>query len=179
MKGEWFLDPFAWQLLMAAGILAGLKLPEVPIASHPALVGLAASVVALCAFCATDGASFWPGLNDWVRAWADVDKTMLGVGRLVHFGALAYLVFCLGLAPVLQGSVLHRMMCLLGRHGLWAFGCLSVLAAVGQVLSRSLDHSSGLDLVIAGGGLASLFGLTLLLERSVSRPSQAADVRAS
>ena len=135
---------------------------------------LAAAVVAGCAFCATDGFGQRPGLFDAVRASADLDKTMLGLGRLVHFAGLAALVWALRLVDVVRLTPLYRPLCLLGRHGLAIFAILSLLAAVGQVLTQGLGHSFVLDLLVVGGGLLILFASARLLERQPQTSGPAA-----
>lgn len=179
IKGEWFFDPFTWQLLLAGGLVVGLRMRAAPLSAGPRLAATAAAVLAFGVVCATDGLSFWPGLHDAVRERADLDKTMLGAGRLVHFAALAYLIAWLRLPDILRGSTLHRALCRLGRNGLWAFACLSVLSAGAQVLTRGLGHSLGLDLLAIGGGLTVLFASATLAESHLVRWRQTLGARAS
>ena len=169
MRGEWLFAPLAWQFLLAVGVAVGLGLRARPFPRRRSLALLSAAVVGLGFVAATDGLSVWPGLNDATHAWADVDKTMLGTGRLVHFLALAYLVSWLGLDPAMRRMPWYGPLCLLGRRGLWAFCCSSILAAVGQVAVEWLGHSPATDLAVVGGGLAILYGTTLALER-IRRP---------
>ena len=128
------------------------------------MVALAAVVVGFASFCATDGFGFEPGLFDLLRIYGDLDKTMLGTGRLVHFLCLAVLVPVLGRAVRLSTMPFYAAFCTLGGHSLFVFALLSLLAAAGQVVAGGLGHSVLLDLVVIGGGLAALYGATRLLD---------------
>ncbi|MDX7951428.1 OpgC domain-containing protein [Lichenihabitans sp. Uapishka_5] len=157
MKGSWFFNPLAWQLLMAVGIVAALLLRDGRLRSRPVPLALAGLVVAAGAVSVTDGFSLLPGLYDWTRNWADLDKTTLGLGRLVHFIALAYLLFGLGVAARLRRTWSYAPFCRLGRNSLTVFALLSLLAAVGQVAEDLIGTSFGLDLLLIVGGLAILY----------------------
>lgn len=176
MKGSWFFDPFAWQLMMAMGIGAGLGLKRGRLPRPAWLVGAAVMVVALGAASVTDGFGLLPGLRDWTATWADLDKTMLGAGRVVHFAALAYLVAVFDVAGLVRRTFAFAPLCRLGRHSLWVFALLSLLAALGQVLTQAFGHPVLLDGVIVGGGLAALYFAATLLEtrRNAARLSEAA-----
>ena len=159
MRGTWFFDPFTWQLLMAVGLAVGLGFCRAwPRYLHRRSLGLAAVVVAASAVCSTDAFSLWPGLNEAVRGWVDVDKTTLGMGRVVHFLALAYLVAGLRLAPAMRGAVWYKPLCLIGAHGRASLVLLSLLAASGQVAVAALGHSALLDVILVSGGLVLLYG---------------------
>ena len=155
MRGHWFLDPFAWQFLMAIGIAAAAQGAAAPHRSpSPPMLAAAATVVGIGIVCGTDGFGSAPGLLDWARASVDLDKTLLGVGRLVHFLALAYLAALLPLPRPALGSAAYSRLCQLGRHGLAGVARVSLLAAVGQVLTEGFGHSALLDGAVVVGGLA-------------------------
>ncbi|WP_131194256.1 OpgC family protein [Lichenihabitans psoromatis] len=164
MKGDWFFDPFSWQLMMAVGLAVGLSLRDGAVPRNRLVMLVAGGLVLAAAFCATDGLSFWPGLMDLARERADLGKTTLGAGRIVHFFALAYVVYGIGLAHNMRHAAWFRPLCSIGRSGLWSFAILSVLAAVGQVLTQSLGHSVLLDTLLIGGGLGLLYGCAMLLD---------------
>ena len=174
MKGSWFFNPLAWQLLMAIGVAAGLLHRQGRLRAQPALLGLAGLVVAVAAVSVTDGFTLLPGLQDWTRGWADLDKTSLGLGRLIHFVALAYLLYSFGAAARLRATKVYEPLCLLGRHSLTVFALLSLLAAVGQVAEELMGHTVELDLVLLGGGLVLLYGLARVSE---AWPQPLADMR--
>ncbi len=155
-SGSWFFDPFAWQFMVAIGIAVGLGLRTSAIPRSVPLMALAAVIVALSAFCVTDGFTLWPGLEDEVRTWGHLDKTTLGLGRLVHFLAVAYLVYGARLAEWMRGSLAFDPLCAIGRHGLWMFCALSLMAAGGQVVMQYSGHTFYTDGLMVAGGLWAL-----------------------
>ena len=163
-SGSWFFDPFAWQFMAAVGIAVGLGLRTAAIPRSNPLMALAAVVVALSAFCVTDGFSLWPGLEDQVRTWGHLDKTTLGLGRLVHFLAIAYLIYCVRLAEWMRGSLAFEPLCAIGRHGLWMFCALSLMAAAGQVVVQYAGHTFNTDVLMVAGGLGALVALARHLD---------------
>lgn len=164
MKGSWFFDPFAWQFLMALGIYAGAVLRDRGLPRSRGLIWIAAAIVAFGAVSVTNGFGLDPGLRDWAATWADLDKTMLGWGRIVHFLAVAYLIAALDVSSALRRGMLFAPLCRLGRHSLPVFSLLSLLAALGQVLAQRFGHSLPLDSVLLVAGLGGLYGVASLLE---------------
>jgi hypothetical protein len=179
MKGTWFFDPFAWQFLMAIGLATGVSLKKTEIPRLAPLFALSTLVVLYAAFSVTNMFSFCPGLQDWTRSWADLDKTMLGSGRIIHFMAIAYLLYGLRAVEWLGRLPLYKPLCLLGRNSLWMFGLLSLMAALGQVLTQLFGHTIALDVAMIGGGLVTLYGTARLLEirRTAPVPSVTASER--
>jgi hypothetical protein len=164
MRGTWFFDPFAWQVLMAAGLAVGLQL-RAGIRLNRWLVGGALAVLVGAAFCATDGLSTWPGLNDAVRPLLDLDKTTLGLGRIAHFLSLACVLHAAGVAKAMRLALWYKPLCLVGQNGLLMFGLLSLMAALGQVVTETLGHTPLVDATVIVGGLAVLCAAAGLLER--------------
>ena len=164
MKGTWFFDPFAWQFMMSLGLCAGLVLRRRKPPLRWWLVGPALAIVIVGMASVTNGLGAWPGLDDWTAGWADLNKTVLGAGRIVHFMAVAYLIAVIDLAGLLRGRLLFAPLCRLGRNSLWMFALLSLLAALGQVLVECFGHSPELDIAMIGGGFACLYGAATLLE---------------
>ena len=77
-----------------------------------------------------------PGLRDTATAHLDVAKQDLGLARLIHFVALAYLVatapsFGRFIAPVIRGAFGDAVQSL-GRNSLPVFAAGSLLSACGQ-----------------------------------------------
>ncbi len=165
MSGEWFFDPFTWQVMIAVGIAVGFRLRRGPLALGRLTLALSGLVVAGAAFCTTDGLGTWPGLDEAFRGLVDTDKTMLGLGRIVHALCLAACVYGLGLARLLQGSLVYRPLVLIGQHGLPMFGLTSVLSAVGQAVTESCGHTPLLDVAVTGGGLAMMVAAAHALSR--------------
>ena len=155
--GGWFLNPLAWQLVMAIGLAAGLTLKQkgsIPVTLP--LVALAAAVVA-------GGLLISPYGLGAARSWMashvhlDTDKTMLGLTRLSHFLALAYLIYACRLSAHLRPLPVFAPLATIGRHGLLIFALLSVLSALGQVLVATVRTGPWFDVVFLGGGLVLLW----------------------
>ena len=164
MKGEWFFNPFTWQFLMAMGIAVGLGLRRAPFPTHPAAGWVAGLGLLVAAVCVTDGLSWLPGLGEDARQWLDVDKSVLGAGRLVHFLCLAYLVHAWHLADRMRNAPWFEPLCVIGRSSLWAFAVTSLLAALGQVVTEGVGHSPLIDLVLIAVGLAVLYRAAVVLD---------------
>ena len=175
VQGGWFFDPAAWQLMMAIGIAVGFALGAGAVPrNRPLTLTLtlaAAVVVAFAGLTVTDGLSLAPGFQDWARGWADLDKSVLGSGRLVHFLALAYLINALNVTAWVQRTPVFAPLCTVGRHGLAMFSLLSVLAAVGQVVGAVTGHSLPVDAALIGGGLALLYATAHRLDRGWRMPA--------
>jgi hypothetical protein len=117
----------------------------------------------------TEGFGLVPGLL-W-SAFQDLDiiKSDLGLGRLVHFLALAYMVTQLGLARVLQGTAFGLEMQRLGRYGLPVFAAGSILSAAGEVImtlaavkTSASPHIVGMVFTLVG--IIGLLALARYLE---------------
>lgn len=165
IPGGWFFNPLTWQLMMAIGIAVGIELARGgTIARSTACAIGAAAVVLLGLLVATDG--FGGALGGWgrVRGWLDLDKTSLGLFRLVHFLALAYLVEASGVTRRLRASVLFSPLSVLGRHSLLVFSLLSLFAAAGQVLVVTVRTTAWFDLPLVGGGIILLVCAARLAE---------------
>jgi len=156
-QGGWFLNPLAWQFIMAIGLAAGLALKqrgEIPVTAP--LLLLAAIVVAIGFLMSPYG----PGAaRDWIGAngHLDTDKSVLGLTRLSHFLALAYLVYGLRISALCRRSVLFAPLATMGRHGLLIFALLSVFSALGQVLVTTVRTGVWFDIAFLGGGLVLLW----------------------
>ena len=163
-SGTWFFDPFAWQFMVAIGIAVGLGLRQSVIPRSVPLLALAAVIVAASAFCVSDGFTLWPGLEDEIRTWGHLDKTTLGLGRLIHFLAIAYLIYGLRLAEWMRGAPAFDPLCAIGRHGTWMFCALSLMAAAGQVVVQYAGHTIYTDVLMVGAGLWTLVALARFLD---------------
>jgi hypothetical protein len=172
MKGTWFFNPLAWQFLMALGVACAHVYRRGAPPRTPILVAGASLVVLASLIVVTDGLSFLPGLDDRLRPWLDIDKTSLGLGRLLHFAAIAYLTVVLGLARPLRSAAGHALR-LLGRNSLAVFSLLSVLAAAGQVVTTLGGNTVPLDCLVIVGGLGVLFAAAHLLEARQVEPVMA------
>ncbi|BCP51545.1 hypothetical protein K32_01620 [Kaistia sp. 32K] len=163
-QGGWFLNPLTWQFVMAIGVAAGLTLRRtgaVPI--QPALVAVAAAIVVIGFLISPSG----PGsVRNWigVHGHLDVNKSALGLTRLTHFLALAYVVYASGLTRLCRRLPVYAPLSTIGRHGLLIFALLSLLSAIGQVLTSTVRTSPLFDVVFLGGGLVLLWGAARLAD---------------
>ncbi len=185
--GAWFFNPFAWQLIFTLGLVSAAVWRKGPPRAAPGLVALSVVVLALSAFVVTEAGGAAPGLRDAAFSRLDVVKQDLGIARLGHFAALAYLI---GVTPQLKrladsgfGHALQR----LGRNSLAIFAAGSVISALGQAMlgatqgraSAGIEQIAGLAYTIAG--VALLFALARWIEcknTPASLPSAAVPSRA-
>jgi hypothetical protein len=157
--GVWFFDPFAWQLLFAIALTVGLNLRDASVPRSRPLIALAALIVAASAIVVTRGFGVGASADAWqsVRDALDLDKAQLGLVRLVHFLALAYLIYGLRLTDRLRNWPLYRPVALLGRHSLWVFALLSLFSAIWQVLVAVVSPTIWLDSMFFGASIAIIF----------------------
>jgi hypothetical protein len=172
--GAWFFNPLAWQFLFAIGVAIGLNVRDGPVPSSRSLALAAALIVAASALLVTHGfwsssAAFWREAWELARAKLDLDKSQLGLGRLVHFLSVAYLAYVLGLAARLRSLPVYRVLALLGRNSLWVFVSLSLFSAVWQVLIAAVDRAIWLDATFAGAGFAVLYGVARAIDSAEAR----------
>src|SRR5215471_6586102 len=97
VEGTWFFNPIAWQLIFAIGIFAGRRLKRGGIAYDARLFAACLAIVAIAAVVRTDAFGFASGLWEHAYGVLDCGKSDLGFARLVHFLALAYVVYHSGL----------------------------------------------------------------------------------
>jgi hypothetical protein len=185
--GGWFFNPIAWQLIFTLGLVSAILWRDGLPRPAPWLVTLSAVTVAGAALIVTNEGGLAPGLRDTATAHLDVAKQDLGLARLIHFVALAYLVatattaFGRFIAPVVRGgfgSAVQR----LGRNSLPVFAAGSVLSACGQAaLAATSPHASagveqfaGLAYTVAS--IAVLFAVAYWIECRNARLSAASSV---
>ena len=95
----WLFDPFAWQLMFFTGFAFGMGwLPKARL-NHPALLPIAAVVVALSVpinfWAFTDNIPALLSVRDWLISDGIIATTRLAVLRYAHFLCLAYIVLSL------------------------------------------------------------------------------------
>jgi OpgC protein len=77
----------------------------------------------------TNGFALDPGLWDAVHGKLDDDKRVLGIARLLHFLALAYVVHHSGLTQLMHRTAIYAPLCLIGRYSLPVFATGAILFA--------------------------------------------------
>ena len=96
-----------------------------------------------------------PGLWQNVCDVLDCGKTDLGFARLVHFLALAYIVYHSGLTGLMRRTRAFLPLCLIGRYGLPVFATGTVLSAMGEVVETRSEaaHEVAFGAAIVVGGI--------------------------
>jgi hypothetical protein len=186
--GGWFFNPLAWQLVFTLGLVSAVLWRDGPPQPAPWLLTLSAAIVAGAALIVTNEGGLAPGLRDTATAHLDVAKQDLGIARLVHFIALAYLVatapsFGRFIGPVIRGAFGVAVQSL-GRNSLAVFAAGSFLSACGQAAlagvsphaSAGIEQFGGLAYTIAA--IAALFAVARWIEcRNASAPAGSPSVQ--
>ena len=172
--GGWFFNPIAWQLVFTLGLVSAILWRDGFPRPAPWLVGLCAVTVVGAALIVTNEGGLAPGLRDTATAHLDVAKQDLGVARLIHFVALAYLiatatVFGRFIAPVVRGAF-GKAVQSLGRNSLSVFAAGSFLSACGQAAlaavsphaSAGIERFAGLAYTV--GSIVALFAVAYWIE---------------
>jgi hypothetical protein len=156
VEGTWWFNPIAWQLIFAIGIFAGRRLKRGGIAYDARLFAACLAIVAIAAVVRTDAFGFASGLWQHAHGVLDCDKTDLGFARLVHFLALAYIVYHSGLTGLMRRTRAFLPLCLMGRYGLPVFATGTVLSAMSELVetrSEALSHQVAFGAAIVVGGI--------------------------
>jgi hypothetical protein len=174
LDGGWYFNPLAWQLIFAIGVFVGRRLKTGGIGYDRRAFALCLTVVAASAVVTTDGFGLAPGLWNGARALLDHDKTSLGLVRLVHFLALAYVIAHCGLTRLLRPTPIFAPLALMGRYSLPVFATGCVLTAVGEVIveTRPEEFAYPLTLggfIVAGGIVVHYLVARLLAARRAAR----------
>ena len=185
-SGGWFFNPIAWQLVFTLGLVSAILWRDGLPRPTPWLVVLSAMTVIGAALIVTNEGGLAPGLRDTATAHLDVAKQDLGLARLIHFVALAYLiatatVFGQFLAPVVRGAFGDAVQSL-GRNSLSVFAAGSFLSACGQAaLAAGSPHASARVERFAGlaytvVSVAALFAIAYWIECRKARHNAASSV---
>jgi hypothetical protein len=160
--GAWFFNPFAWQLVFTIGVVSAIVWRNGPPRARPSLIALSIALIAAAALAVTNGVGFAAGLRDEVFARLDLAKQNLGLARLLHFAAVAYLVAAFPRLSRIAETGGGRAIQSLGRNGLAVFAAGSIISAVGQAtLGAARPYAS--EAIVDCAGLAyTLTGVALL-----------------
>jgi len=174
LEGGWYFNPLAWQLLFAIGIFVGRRVKTGGIGYDRRLFALCLAIVAGAAFAVTDGFHLVPGLWERMYDVFDHDKSSLGLARLVHFLALAYVISHSGLTELYRRTPIFAPLTLIGRYSLQVFATGCVLTAIGEVMveTRPEDYAYPLTLgafIVVGGVLLHYAVARLLAARRTVR----------
>ncbi|MBF9233302.1 OpgC family protein [Microvirga alba] len=174
--GTWFFNPFAWQLLFTIGIAAGILFAKRRLPHERSLV-LGAAILVIASFLImTECFGLVPDLREMVFEHLDLGKQDLGIFRLVHFLALAYLLVQLRVGEALESTFIGPELIRLGRNGLAIFGVGSLLSALGQVIMtltavKSSASPQMIGMVFTVLGVFGLLALARYLEWNKLNPA--------
>jgi hypothetical protein len=175
--GSWFFNPFAWQLIFTLGVVVASSRGERRFEARPGFLMTSVVVALIGAAIVTDGFGFAPGFRVATEAYNDFGKQNLGLARLIHFGALAYLAGVVSQAPALVDCRLGSALQALGRNSLAIFAAGSLLSAGGQAIIAVAQRSAHAELATPFGlvytfaSIAALFALAHRLECKTSNSS--------
>lgn len=167
--GTWFFNPFAWQLLFTIGMTTGMLMLRRPVPySRPLALG-ALGIVAFALCATTAGFGLLPWLADSAMGKLDLVKQDLGLARMLHFLALAYLVTQFRVGTVLKTTVIGPDLIRLGQNSLTIFAVGSLLSALGQVVMtlatvKSSASPQMIGMVFTVLGIMGLLALARYLE---------------
>lgn len=174
--GGWQFNPFAWQLVFAIGLAAGLAKAagRALVAYNPALYALALFYLFLSFLFVEFQLWSWSAAVPGPFLMTGFDKTFVTLPRLLHLAALVYVV-----VHVPEGSLLRRIgpnnpLCLIGRHSLPIFATGTILSILAQALRLHREPSFLFDTALIAAGLALHVALALFLEwwRTVANAPQ-------
>ncbi|WP_457089554.1 OpgC family protein [Microvirga sp. P5_D2] len=167
--GTWFFNPFAWQFLFTAGIVTGIAMLEKGIPYRRDLMIGALLALSVSLVVTTAGFGLLPWLPDAARPLFDLDKHNLGLGRILHFLALAYVLAQFGIGRVFKRTIVGPDLMRLGRNALTIFASGSLLSAAGQVIMtlaavKSSASPQIIGMVFTVLGIIGLLALARYLE---------------
>ena len=160
--------------MFTLGLVAAILWRDGPPRPAPWLVTLSLATVAGAALVVTNEGGLAPGLREAATAHLDVAKQDLGLARLTHFVALAYLVATAPrlvrfIAPMIRGGFGNAVQSL-GRNSLPVFAAGSLMSACSQAAlaaasphaSAGIEHWVGLAYTVAS--IAALFAVAHWIE---------------
>jgi hypothetical protein len=174
LEGVWYFNPLAWQLLFAIGIFVGRRV-KIGIGYDRRLFALCLAIVAGAAFAVSDGFHLMPGLWAQLVEVLDHGKTDLGIARLVHFLALAYVISHSGITQLFRATPIFAPLSLIGRYSLQVFATGCVLVAVGEVIVETRPENYAYQLTLGAfiifGGVVLHYLVARMLEwRRTAQP---------
>ena len=172
IDGGWYFNPFAWQLVFAIGIICalrwrnGLPRPQRRLVALALAILLGAAILSIRAM----------GLRAAAFAYLDLDKPDLGVMRLAHFLALAYVMSTVAVVEPwatrmsrIVDSGIGQSFRGVGRNSLLFFALGSVASAGGRSLVAAVYYLAAPHLAVRLIGLvytaAAVIGMFAVANR--------------
>ncbi|MEN3931697.1 OpgC domain-containing protein [Microvirga sp. W0021] len=176
VEGQWFFNPFTWQLLYCLGLYIGLQMHRINDFRNSSFFIVALVTMVLSFILVTGVFSTAPELKIASEGLLDLSKTNLGLARFIHFMALTYVIFYLSLHKFLKVQPIYDALCLIGRHSLPVFAAGSLLSSVGQIMMQTASIHLALwdEFILVGAGIAILYlvARTSAFRRQQSRMTQ-------
>ena len=184
--GGWYFNPFAWQLVFAIGIICALRWRSGPPRPQRRLVVLAVAIILGAAILSIRAM----GLRTAAFAHLDLDKHDLGVMRLAHFLALAYVISTVAVVEPwathmsrIAGSRMGSFQGM-GRNSLLFFALGSVASTGGRSLMAAA-HSLGapylsthlIGLVYTAAAVVGMFAVANRMDRTARPPGLSTESR--
>jgi hypothetical protein len=183
--GNWYFNPFAWQLLFVFGTWCGLnRAAEIAALIRSRAVLILALVWIAFSFLIV---MTWhiPVLDAMIPKWMihviyPIDKSDLDMFRLIHFLALA-VVFVRYIPrdwPALRSSLL-RPLVLVGQHSLPIF-CLGVfLSFAAHWFLVQIEGDIAAQILVSVAGMAAMVGVAWVLDKFKALPDHFAPRKAA
>jgi hypothetical protein len=168
--GGWFFNPLTWQLVFTAGLFSAVVWRDAPPRPSAGLIAVSVATIVAAAMVATSAGGVSPGFREAATAHLDIPKQDLGLARLAHFFALAYLAAVTPSLARLVAGPFGRSVQSLGRNSLAVFACGSLLSAGGQAMlavasplaSAEVEQMLGIAYTLTG--VAALFAFARWIE---------------
>ena len=165
LNNGWFFNPLAWQFIFAIGLFVGRRLLGGGIPFDRRLLLLCLAVIVASFVVVTDGVGLVPGFWTDKHEVFEYNKTNLGLMRLVHFLALAYVISHSGLTQLLRRTFVFSPLALIGRHSLPVFATGCVLVAIGEVVVETRPEDFNYPLTLG----AAIVAVGILIHYAVAR----------
>ncbi|WP_244497564.1 OpgC family protein [Aureimonas sp. AU40] len=174
--GGWQFNPFAWQLIFAIGLAAGLAKAggRALVAYNPALYTIALVYLFLSFLFVEFQLWHWSAMVPGPFLMTGFDKTFVTLPRLLHLAALVYVFVHAPYGSVFRRIGANNPLCLVGRHSLPIFATGTILSILAQALRLDREPAFLFDTTLIAIGLAMHFALALFLEwwRGASAPAK-------
>jgi hypothetical protein len=172
----WYFNPFAWQLLFSMGVICALRWRSGLPRPRRWLVALALATILGAAILSMKAM----GLRAAALAHLDLDKHNLGLVRLVHFIAFAYVMSAVAMVEPwaarmrrIVGSPIGQSLQGMGRNSLLFFALGTVASAGGRALmgaahSLAASHLSihAIGFVYTAAAVIFMFAMVNRMERT-------------
>jgi hypothetical protein len=169
---EWTFNPLAWQLLFVIGVICALKWRRgLPRVQRPLVVLALAVLLGAAILCVKAG-----GLKATALAHLDLGKHNLGLVRVAHFLALAYIMSAMAIVEPwatrmsgIVGSRIGQSFQGMGRNSLLFFAFGSVASAGGRSLMAAAQSLNAPHLFLHTIGLlytsTAVIGMFVMVNR--------------